>query len=410
MKLFLVAGARPNFMKIAPIVRALKAQRGQRSEVGDRISDVGGGQKKDDGGLGSDVGSRKSESGERKSEIGERRAEGLSWKIVHTGQHYDYTMSQAFFDGLKIPKPDYFLEAGSGSQAVQTSKIMVAFEEVCIAEKPDIVIVVGDVNSTLACSIVAKKLLIKVAHVEAGLRSFDLAMPEEINRMVTDAITDYFFVTEKSAVENLLKEGKSKGQIHFVGHVMIDNLFHQIEQLADENVSLLPTYKLKKELGEYIFLTLHRPSNVDSRKILAGIAGALNEISAETPIVFPVHPRTQKMLDEFDIQLDERISLLSPLDFKESLFLWKDAVLVMTDSGGLQEETTALGVPCMTLRDNTERPITIEIGTNTLAGNRKEDILNCYRQIMENGKPDSAIPPKWDGKAAERIVDILIRV
>jgi UDP-N-acetylglucosamine 2-epimerase (non-hydrolysing) len=360
MKIFLVAGARPNFMKIAPIVRALRAKhRGQRSDVGDQRT-------------GKDRG--------RKSEVGERGAEGLSWKIVHTGQHYDYTMSQAFFDGLKIPKPDYFLEAGSGSQAVQTSKIMVAFEEVCEQEKPDIVIVVGDVNSTLACSIVAKKLLIKVAHVEAGLRSFDLAMPEEINRMVTDAITDYFFVTEKSAVENLLKEGKSKDQIHFVGHVMIDNLFHQIEQLADENLSLLPTYKLKKELGEYIFLTLHRPSNVDSRETLAGIAGALNEISVETPIVFPVHPRTQKMLDEFDIQLDERISLLPPLDFKESLFLWKDAIIVMTDSGGLQEETTALGVPCMTLRDNTERPITIEMGTNTLAGNRKEDILNCYRQ------------------------------
>jgi UDP-N-acetylglucosamine 2-epimerase (non-hydrolysing) len=270
-------------------------------------------------------------------------------------------------------------------------------------------IVVGDVNSTLACNIVAKKLLIEMAHVEAGLRSFDLAMPEEINRMVTDAITDYFFVTEKSAVENLLKEGKSKDQIHFVGHVMIDNLFHQIEQLADENVSLLPTYKLKKELEEYIFLTLHRPSNVDFRETLAGIAGALNEISVETPIVFPVHPRTQKMLDEFDIQLDERISLLPPLDFKESLFLWKDAIMVMTDSGGLQEETTALGVPCMTLRDNTERPVTVELGTNTLAGNRKEDIINCYRQIMENGKPDSAIPPKWDGKAAERIVKILSR-
>lgn len=363
----MVAGARPNFMKIAPIVRALKAKSNPQ------ISRI-------------------------------------EHKIVHTGQHYDYAMSQAFFDGLKIPKPNYFLEAGSGSHAVQTAKIMVAFEKVCCAEKPDVVIVVGDVNSTLACSIVAKKLLIKVAHVEAGLRSFDLTMPEEINRMVTDAITDYFFVTEKSAVENLLKEGKSKDQIHFVGHVMIDNLFHQIERLADKNVSPLPTHKLKKELGEYIFLTLHRPSNVDSRKILAGIAGALNEISAETPIVFPVHPRTQKMLDEFDIQLDERISLLPPLDFKESLFLWKDAVMVMTDSGGLQEETTALGVPCMTLRDNTERPITIDMGTNTLAGNKKEDILNCYRQLMENGKPDSAIPPKWDGRAAERIVDVLIRV
>lgn len=340
---------------------------------------------------------------------GEQRAEGLSWKIVHTGQHYDYTMSQAFFDGLEIPKPDYFLEAGSGSHAVQTAKIMVSFEKVCLDEKPDVVIVVGDVNSTLACSIVAKKLLIKVAHVEAGLRSHDFTMPEEINRIVTDSIADYFFVTEQSGVDNLKKEGKPKKHIYFVGHVMIDNLFHQIERLKDENLSLLQTYELKKELGDYIFLTLHRPSNVDSRETLLGVTEALNEISVETPIIFPVHPRTQKMLDEFDIQLDERISLLPPLDFKESLFLWKDAVMVMTDSGGLQEETTALGVPCMTLRDNTERPITIETGTNTLAGNKKEDILNCYRQIMENGKPDSAIPPKWDGKAAERIVDILSR-
>ena len=389
MKLFLVAGARPNFMKIAPIVRALRMHRDQRSENRDQMPDVGNQMSEDRG-----------QSDPQISQI--------EYKIVHTGQHYDYAMSQAFFDGLKIPKPDYFLEAGSGSHAEQTAKIMVAFEEVCIDEKPDIVIVVGDVNSTLACSIVAKKLLIKVAHVEAGLRSFDLAMPEEINRMVTDAITDYFFVTEKSAIENLLKEGKSKDQIHFVGHVMIDNLFHQIEQLADENVSLLPTYKLKKELGEYIFLTLHRPSNVDSRKTLAGIAAALNEISAETPIVFPVHPRTQKMLDEFDIQLDERIFLLPPLDFKESLFLWKDAVMVITDSGGLQEETTALGVPCITLRDNTERPITVEIGTNTLAGNKKADILKCFRKIMKNGKSEAAIPPKWDGRAAERIVEVLV--
>lgn len=317
-KIVLVAGARPNFMKIAPIVRALRAMSYDPA------------------------------------------ANKLVWKLVHTGQHYDYEMSEAFFDGLQIPKPDYFLEAGSGSHAVQTAKIMVAFEKVCLDEKPDVVTVVGDVNSTLACGIVAKKLLIKVAHVEAGLRSFDLTMPEEINRMVTDAITDYFFVTEQSAVDNLRNEGKSKDQVHFVGHVMIDNLFHQIERLEDEDLSLLSTYELKKELGDYIFLTLHRPSNVDSRETLAGIAGALNEISAETPIVFPVHPRTQKMLDEFDIQLDERISLLPPLDFKESLFLWKDAVMVMTDSGGLQEETTALGVPCMTLRDNTERPVTLK--------------------------------------------------
>ena len=353
-------------MKIAPIVRALRAKRIEHS------------------------------------------VKELSWKIVHTGQHYDYEMSQTFFDDLELPKPDFFLDAGSGSHAVQTAKIMVAFEKVCLDEQPDIVIVVGDVNSTLACSIVAKKLLMKVAHVEAGLRSFDLTMPEEINRMVTDTLSDYFFVTEKSGVENLLKEGKPKERIYFVGHVMIDNLFYQLKRLESENISLFPTYELKKRLGNYIFLTLHRPSNVDSRETLLGIVDALNKISNEIPILFPIHPRTKKMFYTFGIKLNKRVTLLEPLGFKESLFLWKDAVMVMTDSGGLQEETTALGVPCLTLRENTERPITVEIGTNTLAGNKKGDILHCFWQIMKNGKPGSAIPPKWDGKAAERIVDVLI--
>ena len=366
----MVAGARPNFMKIAPIVRALKAQ-----------------------------------SDPQITQITQ-----IEYKIVHTGQHYDYEMSQAFWDELEIPKPDFFLEAGSGSHAVQTAKIMVAFEKVCLDEKPDVVIVVGDVNSTQACSIVAKKLLIKVAHVEAGLRSFDLAMPEEINRMVTDAITDYFFVTEKSAVENLLREGKAKDQIHFVGYVMIDNLLYQLKKLEAIGPAGFEYQNFKQELDKYVFLTLHRPSNVDHCETLAGIVSALNKISENIPIVFPVHPRTAKMLKDFELTLSDKIYQMPPLGFQESLFLWKDAVMVMTDSGGLQEETTALGVPCMTLRDNnTERPITIEMGTNTLAGNKKEHILNCYRQIIENGKPDSAIPPKWDGRAAERIVDILVK-
>jgi len=305
MKIFLVAGARPNFMKIAPIVRALKAQSNPQITQIPRIE----------------------------------------YKIVHTGQHYDYEMSQAFFDDLEIPKPDFFLDAGSGSHAAQTTKIMVSFEEVCSNERPDLVIVVGDVNSTLACSVVAKKLLIDVGHVEAGLRSFDLTMPEEINRIVTDSISDYFFVTEKSAVKNLLKEGKPKERIHFVGNVMIDNLFHQLKCLNSENPTKFPTYELKRALDDYIFLTLHRPSNVDSRETLAEIVEALNEISVEIPIVFPVHPRTKKMLDTFNIKLSDSITLLEPLGFKKSLYLWKDAVMVMTDSGGLQEETTALGVP-----------------------------------------------------------------
>ena len=331
----------------------------------------------------------------------------LDWKIIHTGQHYDYEMSQAFFDDLEIPNPDFFLEAGSGSHAVQTANVMVAFEDICLKEKPNIVIVVGDVNSTLACSIVAKKLLIEVAHVEAGLRSYDLTMPEEINRIVTDSIADYFFVTEKSAVKNLLREGKPKEKIHFVGNVMIDNLLYQLKSLERDDIARFSTYALKKDIRRYVFLTLHRPSNVDSRETLSGIVEALNEISTEIPLFFPIHPRAQKKFHTFDIELSNCVTLLEPLGFMESLFLWKDAVMVITDSGGLQEETTALGVPCLTLRDNTERPVTIEMGTNTLAGNKKEDIIHCFWQIMKNGKPGATIPPKWDGNAAERIVDTI---
>lgn len=331
-------------------------------------------------------------------------------KIVHTGQHYDYEMSQAFFQDLEIPEPDYFLDAGSGSHAVQTAKIMVAFEEVCKQEKPALVMVVGDVNSTLACSVVAKKMLIEVAHVEAGLRSFDLTMPEEINRMVTDSISDYFFVTEESGVNNLLKEGNPPDTIYFVGHVMIDNLFYQIRQLETYDCIQFPTYNLKEKCNGYIFLTLHRPSNVDSRETFEGIASALNRIAEEKPILFPVHPRTKKMMEQFGIKLSLNIELLPPLGFKESLYLWKDAALVMTDSGGLQEETTAMGVPCVTIRKNTERPVTIKIGTNILAGTEKESILNAYRKSIERRGKKYGVPPKWDGKTAERIWKILLNV
>jgi len=386
MKVFLVAGARPNFMKIAPIYRA------------------------------------------------SRKVAGVNCQIVHTGQHYDYEMSQAFFEDLEIPKPTYFLDAGSGSHAVQTAKIMVAFEKICEKERPDLVMVVGDVNSTLACSIVAKKLLIKVAHVEAGLRSFDLAMPEEINRMVTDAITDYFFVTEESGRRNLLREGKPKKDVHFVGHVMIDNLLYQKRKMKNENAdSWIPasagmttrnvampkgkiataperrfamTHDLKPENGTYAFMTLHRPSNVDDKKTFMGITAALNEIARDMVILFPVHPRTKKMMAQFKIKFSENIKLLPPLGFKESLFLWKDAKVVFTDSGGLQEETTALKIPCVTIRENTERPITVELGTNVLAGTTKAGILKAYRQCFDKVK-NASIPPLWDGKAAERIWKVL---
>ena len=329
-------------------------------------------------------------------------------KIVHTGQHYDYEMSEAFFEDLEIPEPDFFLNAGSGSHATQTARIMVAFEKLCEEEAPDLIIVVGDVNSTLACSIVAKKLLIDVAHVEAGLRSRDMTMPEEINRIVTDSISDYFFVTEKAAVANLIKEGKSPDSIHFVGHVMIDNLLYQARHLEAYDATRFPTHKLKENKNGYVFLTLHRPSNVDSRRTLEGIAEALNCIAEERPIFFPVHPRTTKMMKEFHITLSSNVELLPPLGFKESLFLWKDAAMVMTDSGGLQEETTAMGVPCLTLRDNTERPITIEMGTNVLAGTKKESILDAYKEVAQNKRKKYAVPPKWDGRAAQRIWKIIL--
>ncbi len=358
MKVFLIAGARPNFMKIAPIYRESK----------DRNVDC---------------------------------------KIVHTGQHYDYEMSQTFFEDLELPQPDYFLDAGSGSHAVQTARIMTAFEEVCEKDRPDLVMVVGDVNSTLACSIVAKKMWIDVAHVEAGLRSYDVKMPEEINRMVTDSISDYFFVTEQSGVDNLLKEGKPEDKIHFVGHVMIDNLFYQVKQL-EQGADVQPAVRdLKEELGRYGFMTLHRPSNVDSKEGLSTIFKALEEISRDLPLIFPVHPRTKNMIEKYGLNLSKNVIALDPLGFGDALYLWKDAQVVLTDSGGLQEETTALGVPCVTIRENTERPITVEMGTNILAGCSKEGILEAYQSQIA-GKKRGKCPPLWDGKASERIWQIII--
>jgi UDP-N-acetylglucosamine 2-epimerase (non-hydrolysing) len=361
MKVFLVAGARPNFMKIAPVWRASKTHL------------------------------------------------SVECRIVHTGQHYDQEMSQAFFDDLGLPVPDFNLNAGSGTHAAQTAKIMTAFEKLCMKGMPDWVIVVGDVNSTLACSIVAKKLLVRVAHVEAGLRSFDMSMPEEINRMVTDSITDCFFVTEESGEKNLLREGKPAENIHVVGNVMIDNLFHQINQLGVEETGRFPSAALKSQCNPYAFLTLHRPSNVDDRKTFEGIAGALDEISREMPILFPVHPRTKKMMAQFGIRLSKQIHTLPPLGFRESLFLWKNAALVLTDSGGLQEETTALRIPCVTIRENTERPITVSMGSNILAGTSPKAILDAYRTARQRGK-SGTVPPYWDGKAAERIWNILTSV
>jgi UDP-N-acetylglucosamine 2-epimerase (non-hydrolysing) len=363
MLIYLVAGARPNFMKIAPIVRALQAQR------------------------------------------------ALSYKIIHTGQHYDREMNDVFFEELGIPQPDVFMAAGGGSHAEQTAKIMLGFEELCTKERPDAVLVVGDVNSTLACSIVAKKLNIPVAHVEAGLRSGDMTMPEEINRLVTDSISDWFFVTEPAALDHLRREGKQEDAIHYVGHVMVDNVLYQADKLGHTDTSGFETSAWKaarKETGQgYGVVTLHRPSNVDDAANFSRIAGALKEIAAELPLIFPVHPRTRANLEKFDIDLGPNITLAGPQAYMAFLNLWKDAAVVLTDSGGLQEETTALGVPCVTIRENTERPVTVDEGSNVLAGTDPAAIIREARKILRGEGKQGRRPHLWDGKAAERIVAVL---
>ena len=360
--LTLVAGARPNFMKIAPLIRAIQAR------------------------------------------------PGLSYRLVHTGQHYDRDMNDVFFEELGIPPPHANLACGGGSHADQTARIMIAFEAEVLANRPDWVVVVGDVNSTLACSIVARKLGVRVAHIEAGLRSGDRSMPEEINRLVTDAISDLFFVTEPSGRDHLLREGQPPEKIHYVGHVMIDNLFFQIRQLAAQESTKFDTDALKRRLlsshGSYGVVTLHRPSNVDDPGILTGIATALRELSRSLPLIFPVHPRTRKQLDALNLDLGQNFHLTGPLAYMEFLNLWKDAALVLTDSGGIQEETTALGVRCLTIRENTERPITLTEGTNVLAGTAPERILQLARKSLSSS-PSTRRPQFWDGQAAERIADVL---
>jgi UDP-N-acetylglucosamine 2-epimerase (non-hydrolysing) len=334
--------------------------------------------------------------------------ERVKCSIVHTGQHYDHAMSHGFFEELGIPKPDYHLEAGSGSHAEQTAKIMVTFEKVCEQARPDLVLVVGDVNSTLACSIVAKKLQIQVGHVEAGLRSFDLAMPEEINRMVTDAISDWFFVTEESGATNLLAEGKRRDRIHEVGHVMVDNLLHQVEILRTSRPSQIMARMLDEATKPYLFMTLHRPSNVDDKDTFTSIAEAINRLAGERTVFFPVHPRTKQMIERHGVSFSDRVQLLPPLGFRESLALWSGAQAVLTDSGGLQEETTALRVPCVTIRENTERPVTVSLGSNVLAGTSVEGICAAYEQSLKKNE-QAVVPPLWDGKASERIWNILLQ-
>ena len=364
MKVINVVGTRPNFIKIAPILEAMVKHPLHFEQL-----------------------------------------------LVHTGQHYDQKMSKAFFDDLGMPKPDIDLHVGSGSHAEQTGRIMVEFEKVCIRERPDLVVVVGDVNSTLACTITAKKLCIDVAHVEAGLRSRDMTMPEEINRLCTDAICDYLFTTDRMADANLLREGASPDRIHFVGNVMIDTLFKHRELAA--RMRLMQEMGLQK--GAFATLTLHRPSNVDDPKVLGGILEALAEIAKRLPIIFPVHPRTRKMIESFGfggyLNSDgpvRGIWTTDPLGYLDFLHLNMNAKMVLTDSGGLQEETTALGVPCITLRENTERPITCSEGTNELVGSSKSKILEAADKVFRRQGQTGRVPEKWDGRAAERIVEVLM--
>jgi UDP-N-acetylglucosamine 2-epimerase (non-hydrolysing) len=357
--LYLVAGARPNFMKIAPIVRALR----------------------EDG--------------------------RLDWRIVHTGQHYDREMNDVFFEELGIPPPDVRLGAGGGTHAEQTGKIMLAFETLCKAQPPDCVLVVGDVNSTLACSIVAKKLCIPVAHVEAGLRSGDMSMPEEVNRLVTDAISDWFFVTEPSGMEHLRREGKAMDRVFEVGHVMVDNVLYQAARLESAATDTFETADFRRRHARYGVVTLHRPSNVDNEASLRRVAEALRVVSEDLPLAFPVHPRTRANIERFGIDMGPHVELLGPQAYMPFLFLWKDAVVVLTDSGGMQEETTALGVPCVTIRENTERPVTVDEGTNVLAGTDPHRVIELAREVIAGRGKRGRRPALWDGHAAMRIVNVL---
>lgn len=359
MKVLSVVGARPNFMKVAPIIRAM-----------------------------------------------ERHSHPFESVLVHTGQHYDARMSDSFFADLRMPEPDFNLEVGSGSHAAQTAAVMTRIEPVLQEVRPDLVLVVGDVNSTLAATITAKKLHLRVAHVEAGLRSFDMAMPEEINRLCTDAIADDLFTTDRMADENLRREGVAEGRIHFVGNVMIDSLMASLP--ASRRLNQAATLGLAPR--GYAVLTLHRPSNVDDPALLEQIMGAILDGVTELPIVFPAHPRTAdklKSLARLSGPGAERLRIVEPMGYLEFQSLVSDAGLVLTDSGGLQEETTVLRVPCVTLRENTERPITVEQGTNILAGVSRDGILRAIEAALATDPDVARIPELWDGRTAERIVQTI---
>lgn len=326
--------------------------------------------------------------------------------LCHTGQHYDEKMSKVFFEELELPHPDFYLGVGSGSHAQQTAKVMVEFEKVLEQEKPDLIIVYGDVNSTVACSLVASKMGIKIAHVEAGLRSFDRTMPEELNRLVTDVLADYLFVTEKSGLENLKNEGIDQKKILFTGNVMIDSLVHYLPKAAASPIH--DTLSVKKD--QYILVTLHRPSNVDSPENLREILTTLNTLSQNYPVIFPIHPRTRKNIESHHLHeiLGSKVIITDPIGYIDFLALTKEARLIITDSGGIQEESTYLNVQCLTARENTERPVTVDIGTNRLIGTEWQTIQKIALGVLNGDVKKGSIPDLWDGKAAERIVQNIV--
>jgi UDP-N-acetylglucosamine 2-epimerase (non-hydrolysing) len=400
MKVMTVVGARPNFMKAAPVIAAIR----ERNQL---LSAATG---------------------------GESAPEAIQQVLVHTGQHYDQLMSDSFFKDLNLPKPDAYLGVGSGSHANQTAEIMRKFEAVLLQEKPHILVVVGDVNSTVACALVAAKISYDasgtrplIAHVEAGLRSFDRTMPEEINRILTDHLSDLLFVTEESGLRNLASEGICTEKIHFVGNTMIDSLLACKEKA--ESSSVLSDLGLCKgganTAAQYALLTLHRPANVDSREAFLNILEGLRKLAEECPVVFPAHPRTQKRIREFGLEhrfdwdlprsetapaptvkRSDGIRITEPVGYLDFVCLMSNAALVVTDSGGIQEETTCLGVPCVTVRENTERPVTVTVGTNVLAGVGQESIREAVRRQLES-RPVSTVPENWDGKSAARILDVI---